>query len=432
MHKPLAAGIAGIALLAFSAFADLDGSYILPIDHPSIQYATTPTRDPVTRLQSRLKSGKVTLEWDPQHGYLPAVLNALNVPFSSQILVFSKTSFQAPRIAPRTPRALYFNDEVSVGWVIGGDVVELAAVDPQLGVVFYTIEQDQSAKQSMDRRGECLQCHASGGTLGVPGLMVRSIFPEASGMPLFHAGGYVTDHRSPLKERWGGWYVTGTHGAQRHLGNLTVVDKERPRDLDTDKGANITDLKGRFDTGRYLTPHSDIVALMVLEHQTRMTNLITRVGFETRMALHNQFALNRELGEPADQLSDSTRRRIDSAANELVKYMLFLDEARLDGPVTGTSTFTADFERRGPRDRRGRSLRQFDLKQRLLRYPCSFLIYSEAFENLPGEARDRIYKRTHAILTGAEPSLMSAPDRRAVLEILRETKRDLPEYWTRP
>jgi hypothetical protein len=176
--------------------------------------------------------------------------------------------------------------------------------------------------------------------------VVRSVFPEASGMPLFQAGGYVTDHRSPLEERWGGWYVTGTHGAQRHMGNSVSTNRENPREIDREKGANLTDLRQRIDTGAYLSPHSDIVALMVLEHQTRMTNLITRVGWETRMAMHNQRALNKELGEPLEQISDSTSRRIDSASAELVKYMLFLDESLLTSDVRGTSTFAADFETR--------------------------------------------------------------------------------------
>jgi hypothetical protein len=418
-------------VFAVRSYADLEGSYLLPLDHPAIQYATAAASDPISKLQSQLAAGNKQLKWDEQHGYLPAMLSALGVPASSQVLVFSKTSFQAPRIAPRTPRALYFNDEVTVGWVMGGDVVELTAVDPQLGVMFYTLDQERVARPSIQRRGECLQCHASGGTLGVPGLVVRSVFPEASGMPLFHAGGFVTDHRSPLKERWGGWYVTGTHGEQRHLGNLVVADRERPREVDVTKGANVTDLKGRFDTGAYLTPHSDIVALMVLEHQTRMTNLITRVGFETRMALHNQRALNRELGEPANHLSDSTRRRIENAANELVKYTLFLDEAPLEGAIRGTSGYAAEFEQRGPRDRSGRSLRQLDLTKRLLRYPCSFLIYSDAFDGLPAEAKDHVYRRMFGILSGAEKSRMAEADRRAVLEILRETKRGLPACWTR-
>ena len=192
--------LVGLAVvIAAYAFADLDGSYILPQDHAAIQYNTAPVTDRVAELVQQLRDGKVKLAFDERHGYLEAVLKALDVPVSSQVLVYSKTSFQAPRISPRMARALYFTDDVFVGWVPGGDVVEIASVDPRQGVIFYTMDQDPGPKQRIDRRDECLQCHASGGTLGVPGLMVRSVYVERSGMPVFHAGGFVTDHRSPFR-----------------------------------------------------------------------------------------------------------------------------------------------------------------------------------------------------------------------------------------
>jgi hypothetical protein len=429
MHRSLLL----LALAAAPVLADLDGSYVLPVEHDAIRYSKAPVDDRFTRLQKRIASGEVKLEFDERHGYLRSMLAALQVPIESQVLVFSKTSFQAPRISPRTPRALYFNDEVSVGWVPGGEVLELAAEDPRQGVIFYTLDQEKTARPRIDRRGECLQCHASGGTLGVPGLVVRSVFPERSGMPLFHAGGFVTDHRSPLKERWGGWYVTGTHGDQTHMGNVFSEDRDHPERIDRAKGVNLTSLAGRFDTAAYLSPHSDIVALLVLEHQTRMTNLLTRVGFETRMALHDQKAINRALGEPEDALGESATRRINNAAEVLVKYMLFADEAPLAAPVRGTSAFAKEFAGCGPRDGRGRSLREFDLERRIFRYPCSYMIYSAAFDELPGAARDRVYRRAWEVLTGADQTpvfaRLSKEDRAAVLEVLRATKKGLPEYW---
>ncbi|MEO8368761.1 MAG: hypothetical protein ABI806_06150 [Candidatus Solibacter sp.] len=426
--------LAGLtAVLAAYAFADFDGSYILPQDHTAIQYHTAPVMDRVAGLQSQLREGKAKLDFKGQQGFLQAVLKALDVPVSSQVLVYSKTSFQAPRISPRAARALYFTDDVFIGWVPGGDVLEIASVDPRQGVIFYTMDQDPDLKPRVDRRDECLQCHASGGTLGVPGLVVRSVFVERSGMPVFNAGGFVTDHRSPLSQRWGGWYVTGTHGAQRHMGNVIVEDRDHPDQLDREKGANVTDLKYRLDTGNYLAPSSDLVALMVLEHQTRMTNLLTRVGWETRLALSDQKAMNQALKQPDDQISDSGRRRIDNAAEALLKYMLFSDEALLEAPVKGNSAFAEEFEARGPRDHANRSLRKFDLTRRMFRYPCSFLIYSEAFDGLPIMVRDRIYRRLWEVLSGADQTpayaRLTAADRKAIYEILLDTKRDLPEYW---
>jgi hypothetical protein len=295
------------------------------------------------------------------------------------------------------------------------------------------MDQDAGPKPRIDRRDECLQCHAAGGTLGVPGLVVRSVFVERSGMPLFHAGGFVTDHRSPLKQRWGGWYVTGTHGAARHMGNVFAEDRDHPDDLDREAGANVTDLKGRIDTGMYLSPGSDIVALMVLEHQTRMTNLLTRGGWETRMAIAEQQAINKAVGDPPDRLSDSAKRRIDNAAEAILKYMLFTDEALLDAPVKGASSFAAEFAARGPKDKTGRSLRDLDLTKRMFKYPCSYLIYSPQFDALPAPLQDRVYRRLFEIVSGADQTpayaRLTAADRRAILEIVRATKQGLPDYW---
>lgn len=422
-----------VAVAATLALAAAGSSAIVNIDHDAIQYSKIPVDDPVARFQKRLNSGQARLEFTADRGYLDSLLKALDIPLESQVLVFSKTSFQAPRIAPRLPRALYFNDTVSVGWVRGGDVLELAAVDPRQGVIFYTLDQDPAAKPRFERRDTCLQCHQSGATEGVPGLVVRSVFPDPSGMPQFHAGTFVTDHRSPLKERWGGWYVSGTHGSQTHMGNAVVRDRDKPGALETEATQNLTSLQGRFDTGAYPTPHSDIVALLVLEHQTRMTNLITRLDFETRMALSDNAAINRALGRPVEELSASALRRIHSPAEELVEYMLFAKEARWSEPIRGVSGFAEKFAAAGLRTPDGRSLRDLDLQTRLLRYPCSFLIYSEAFDNLPPIAKDRVYRRMWEVLTGQDASpkfaALSKADRRNVLEILAATKSGLPDYW---
>jgi hypothetical protein len=406
------------------------------LEHDAIQYASRPVNDPIAKLQRAISSNEVTLEFSPDSGYLQSVLKALDVLPESQVLVLSKTSFQASRIVPRLPRAIYFNDRVSVGWVRGGDVLELASVDPEQGVIFYTLDQETSSKPRFERRDTCLQCHATGATLGVPGLVVRSVFPDSSGMPMFQAGTFITDHRSPLKERWGGWYVSGTHGSQLHMGNALVRDREKPDQLETSGTQNVTDLSRNFDTGAYLTPYSDIVALMTLEHQTHMTNLITRVGFEARLALHDNAAMSKALGEPAENVRESTTRRINSAVEELLEYMLFTEEVRLTEPIRGLSGFSGSFGRSALRDRQGRSLRDLDLKTRLLRYPCSYLIYTDAFDKLPGMARDRLYRRLWEVLSEQDTSTkfqnLSGTDRKAILEILLDTKLGLPDYWSQP
>jgi len=402
-------------------------------DHQAIQYEKGAVSDAVWRLQQQLDGSKAKLNFDEQFGWLPSVLRALNVSTESQILNFGKTSFQAPLISPRRPRAIYFGDGVSVGYVRGGEVLEIASVDPKQGVIFYTLDQEPSARPRFQRRDACLQCHQNNSTLNVPGLVVRSIYPEQSGMPLFHAGGFVTDYRSPLKERWGGWYVTGTHGAQTHMGNAFVRDPQRPTELDSHDAQNLTSLKGRFNSEEYLSPHSDIVALMVIEHQARVTNLMTRAGWETRKALHDRETMTRALGELSAETAASTERRIKSACEPLVEALFFAEETVLTAPVRGTSGFAESFARRGPFDARGRSLRTFDLQTRLFRYPCSYLIYSEAFDNLPPEARDYLYRRLWEVLSGKDTSApfarLNAEDRKAIRQILLATKTGLPEYW---
>ena len=218
------------------------------------------------------------------------------------------------------------------------------------------------------------------------------------------------------------------------MGNSVVRNRETPDKLETEGNLNLTDLASRFDTGAYLTPHSDIVALMVLEHQTHMSNLITRVGFEARMALHQQAGINQALKRPPDEMSESTRRRIGNAVEEMLDYMLFLEETPLRSPVKGTSGFARVFSSRGPRDSRNRSLRELDLETRLFRYPLSYMIYTEAFDEMPTIARDRLWRRLWEVLTGhdnnARFARLTAADRKAILEILRDTKKNLPAYWT--
>jgi hypothetical protein len=230
--------------------------------------------------------------------------------------------------------------------------------------------------------------------------------------------------------------VTGRHGAEEHMGNVFVTDHEHPETLDRTKGANLASLNGKFTTEGYLTPYSDIVSLMVLEHQTRMTNLLIRVNWETRMAILDREVINKAMGQPLDQPTDSSNSRIRNATDTLLEYMLFTDEAPLAGPIRGSTTFAADYERQGRRSRRGLSLRDLDLKIRLLRHPCSPMIYSEAFDALPAPSKDRIYQRLWEILSGKDDSRtyarISPADRREILEILLDTKPDLPAYWKRP
>lgn len=399
-------------------------------ERPPIDYLNAEVNDPVARLARRIERGETKLRFDPRHGYLPAVLKELDVSPSSQTLVFSKTSLQLSRISPRTPRALYFNDEVYVGYCREGDVLELAATDAKQGATFYTLEQSSAKGPRFVRdRGGCLSCHATIRTQNVPGYLVRSVFADPSGRPRLGSGTFTTDQRSLFKDRWGGWYVTGTHGSMRHMGNTISTDDERT--FDREPGANAADLSRYFRTEFYLTPHSDIVALMVLEHQTQMHNAITAANFETRQALHQSFQMNKVMSRPEGFISDSAQRRIASAADDLLRYLLMVDEFPLTDTVSGPTRFAEEFQSRGRRDPKGRSLRELDLQTRLFKYPCSYLIESPAFAALPAEIKTVVYGRLRAILEGDDDSPefahLSPTMRREILEILEGT---LPEFKT--
>ena len=428
-HRRLALTLLAAGVLAAGVRAD-------DFDRPPISYSTARPDNVVTQLQKRMDAGEVKLSFTDEHGYLPAVLNELKIPISSQMLVFSKTSLQRDRIAPRTPRAIYFNDEVYIGFCRLGEVMEVSVADPQLGTVFYTLDQEPADRPAFRRHTDtCLSCHTSRHQ-GIPAHVVRSVFPDREGNPILSGGSFRIDHASPMSQRWGGWYVTGTHGKQTHLGNLILPRRSVPEELTNDDGVNVTDLKGKFDTGAYLSPHSDIVALMVLEHQAEMHNRITAANYQTKLAHRDADVINELDNAPKGRLTESTARRVDGAADQLVKYLLFSEEVRLTDPLRGTSNFAEEFAGRGPFDSKGRSLRQFDLTTRLFKYPCSYLIYSPAFDGLPASVKERVYRRLWDVLTGKETGKdyahLSPADRQAVREILTETKRDLPAYWRNP
>jgi hypothetical protein len=276
-------------------------------------------------------------------------------------------------------------------------------------------------------------CHGSSQNQGLPGHLVRSLYVDRCGSPVLSMGSHRTDHTSPVEQRWGGWYVTGKSGKQTHLGNLIVSGNLQPEQIENKEGVNVTDLGKRFRTANYLSPHSDIVALMVLEHQAEMHNRITRANLLTRIALHDEAELNKALGRPANTRSESTLSRIRSAGEPVVRYMLFCEEAKLTDKIEGTSSFAREFVQKGTRDPLGRSLRDLDLRQRLFRYPCSYLIYGAAFDALPGAVKDHVLRRLWEVLSGKDQNKdfahLSAADRKAILEMLRKTKKNLPDYW---
>ena len=386
----------------------------LPLSHPAIPYEGARFDDPVARLAAAVDSGAVRL--DPREDettLLAAVLRALDVPVESQVLVFAKNSLQRAHISPRTPRAIYFGDDVYVGYVPDGDVLELAALDPIRGAAFYTLEAAPGSSPRFERPGLCLACHRGPATLGVPGVYVSSVRTTPSGRPEFSLGSTVTDHRSAFDARWSGWYVDGAPAEIPHLGNTASSGPAGSASATfLSPGAGLSVRRPALSRDRYPAPGSDVVALMVLEHQTQMSNYLTRLGWEARIASAE--------GRGVEALAD----RIE----EVARYMVFVDERPFTARIEETA-FAAAFGRAGPRDAAGRSLRDLDLDTRLFRYPLSFAIYGRSFDALPDPVRAELYRALHDQLTEGEAWRRDGAAARAAVEILRATRSGLPADW---
>src|SRR5947209_5920953 len=317
-HSRWARAIFGLGvLLIFAAILEAQqGGALEPTDTVIRYLSSDGLSDPVTILNQRIQSGKTKLVYEPEHGYLKSVLHELNVPVDSQTLVFSKTSNQAGHTSPKTPRAIYYNDHVYVGWAQNDDFIDVASIDPKKGPIFFTIDQSPS-KPEIRRDAGCMQCHIGPKTLNVPGILLRSVYAMPNGKAVGQVNGFVSGHNNPLKDRWGGWYVSGTHGEDVHLGNAFWAGKDVAKE-DLKPSSDVTRLDDFFDTSKYLVPTSDTVALLVLDHVSRMQNILTLARYETLYALHDQAK------SPA-----YARDRIARAGEQLLAYMLFRNEAAM-------------------------------------------------------------------------------------------------------
>ena len=378
-------------------------------EHPAINYRSSGISALVADANRKLESGAA---YDPRRGYLGATLDAFGVPASSQLLLFSKTGVQQSFTSPQNPRAFYFNDRVIITHVPGASFMEVAVHDPSGGARFYTLPQDPAVKPVLSASNECLRCHVSSNTMEVPGFIARSMYTGRDGRTHPELGSFLVDHRRDYTERWGGWFVTGAPDTLRHLGNTIVSD---PRVAPAATASDIPSLEGRAPTERYMSPYSDVTALAVFDHQMHAMNLLTRLTWESRIAASS--------GTP-----DFQQGPLGDLLRETADYLLLVDEAPLEGPFSGGSGFAEWFAAQGPKDAGGRSLREFDRRSRLFRYPGSYMIYSPVVDEMPSAARQALYSRMRTVLEGKDPApryqRMAAADRQAVLEILAATKAD--------
>ncbi|MGB0579308.1 MAG: hypothetical protein ACPGVU_06365 [Limisphaerales bacterium] len=400
------------------AQSDFQGAlHPVPIYEEPIRYDSADRTGPVAKLIERVKLGKTKLKYDEDWGWLPALMRELKVSPNSQMLVFSKTSLQRNSISPQNPRALYFNDDVYLGWIPGAPIMEISEVDPVNGAVFYDLDMTNRKRPEFRSNSQCLNCHQSARSMGVPGHVVRSVGTDLVGEPDLLDAASEVNHRTPLAERWAGWFVTGDTSKQPHRGNRIGPEELQTKTDDPRHRGNRTSLTEFVNVNGYIRNGSDVVALMVHDHQTHMHNFITRMNFETRIMMH-RYGHIRYL-----------RHQVDG----FLRYLLFVDETPLTGEVKGNAGFVSWFEEQGPIDEKKRSLREFDLKRRLFKYPCSFLIHSPSFDSIPDVMRLHLLQRLHDILTGtdkSEPFMNISPRaKQDILEILVATKQGLPDYW---
>jgi hypothetical protein len=395
------AGVCVIAVLGVGMIAQRSDAFTASREHAAIGYSTARLSNAIETLNEGLARGAVSLRFDPATGYLSSVLDALSVPAESQMLLYSQTSFQAKKISRTNPRALFFNDSLAVGYIRGADLLEVAAQDARQGTIFYALRQSPSEAPRFTREDHCLSCHLSWETRGVPGMFVMTVLPRRSEDE--YANGSIIDHRSPLNERWGGWYVTGNR-VPESMGNVELLQPTLPP-TGAERVPAKRSVEGAFDTRGYLTTFSDVVSLMILEHQAHAMNLMTRAGWEHR------------IGSP----------NVGLAVDELVEYLFFVDEAPLPHEIRGSSGFAEKFATLGPRDSKSRSLRELDLNTRLMRYPLSYMIYSSTFAGMPDDVKRMARSRIDDVLAGKDArkkfAHLTPASRAAIREILADTFR---------
>ena len=432
MYCKIHTTIAAVVLSAVSAQAEF-----LFYEEAPIRYSDTESRDPLSKLAADLAAGRLVFDSSSEKNFLRDFLRHLKIPIESQVLVFSRTSFQNDRIEPQRPRAIYFSPEYYVGWVQGGDI-EIIGMDPNMGPIFYRMNTPfgRYPEPRLIRDAQCLNCHGSSRTEGYPGMLVRSVYPDEIGAPIFGAGTHRTDHSSPISDRWGGWYVTGESAGARHMGNLYFEEGKPGEALPTkDFGAAPQSLEKAFDTSKYLAATSDIVGLMVLEHQVMAHNALAKAHLDTRRWLYIDSSIGKDTGRAEGEIGESTKALIERGADDLLRVMLLTDEIKLEGwGVEGGEAFQEAFAADAKTDSEGDSLRDLQLLSRLFKNRLSYMIHSKSFDSLHPVMKEAFYKKLWTALHGEGDAEICGhlgdKELARILTIVKATKKDLPGYWS--
>ena len=415
-------GTAAVLLLLFTtpgkSIGDEEDHSFSDIKAPEHEYWDRPLNDPFSRIKEDLESGKLELDYSSEKRFLTSLLKALNISESTQMLVYSTTSLQLSRISPQTPRALYFNDNIYLGYVQGGRI-EIVSIDPELGGIFYIFDIPRGgAKPVVERSRRCMNCHSGEDTYEVPGVVIKSVIPGPKGGSLDSFRRGQSGHEIPLSERFGGWHVTGADSLPPHWGNLTGNF--------TPKGIVTTPLPPgkQFDWSVFPVATSDILAHLLHEHQAGFVNRVVQAHYRIRTALKNG----------RGQLSGEDKAVIAQQADLIASYLLFADEADLpEGGVAADSRLKEDFLADRKTNSQGDSLRDLELQKGLFRNRCSYMIYTPLFQRLPDGFKKLIYRRlAKALAPGdGDPEFAYLPEdeKIRIRAILAETLSDLPEGW---
>ena len=391
---------------------------VIDFKGPPHSYLEWKPKDRFAELQEKAQKGEVKLDTTNDKAFLTSLLEALNIPVSSQIMVFSASSLQSEIINPRNPRALYFNEDTYLGWVPGG-LVEIIAADPEMGPMFYVFDRLRPGGPvpNVTRSTKCMNCHAGNATRRLPGLIAESLLVSRAGSSLETFRRDVQGHQIPLEDRFGGWHLTGQHNLSHNHANVMGIPNAGKNQIVPVEPGQYSDLS------LHLLPTSDILPNLMNEHQ---------MGFENRL-VYAIYTVRQLKSEGKGMLGAAAKAEIEERAQELARYIVFADEAKFPAKgMVGDPAYVRDFLRDRKVSKAGLSLKDLDLKTHMFKNRCSYMLYTDTWKAAPKELKERVYYHMALYLReapDAQHAHLAPGERVAIRGILKDTMTDLPVWW---